>query len=315
MQKLTPWHAHAAARGTRKGTAGTDVQPILWRVARLIAHLSNPPELTACALFPARAGLHWSDPAPPAELAWGMGFVQGEEVLLQKSPRATSSEVDFYGLARPLRADALIARAGAAGAEPGAPENTDPFRFRSWLFGMLGEVGGFVSVRERLLQSIPEFLRRNIRGLSASEHVFHLFLAFLHDGGLLESRALEPATLRHALAQSSLFLDRLLSSAGHAPTPRTLAVTNGRALVVEAGLPAQFLAVDGIADCGCPHCPARREPGSPEPRRIAHPELRMVTVESDPALKPRLGWTPLQVGAALLVGSDHRPIVAASAGG
>jgi glutamine amidotransferase len=57
-------------------------------------------------------------------------------------------------------------------------------------------------VRERVLESTPAFLRRNIRGLSASEHFFHLFLAFLHDAGILDQPTPPPTAVHAALRNS-----------------------------------------------------------------------------------------------------------------
>src|SRR4029079_9705461 len=167
----------------------------------------NEPENLACALFSARGALY-SKSAPDGPSGqrtqrtndgFGLGFVQGGDVLLRKRPRAETSEVDLYGLARDTRAEALVGRVGLAPAEGDAPsdaktdasvraEDADPFRFRSWLFGSISDVSAaaFEGVRERVLESTPAFLRRNIRGLSASEHFFHLFLPFLPDAGILD---------------------------------------------------------------------------------------------------------------------------------
>src|SRR3954447_12896444 len=127
----------------------------------------------ACALFSARAALYSRSQDRPE--GWGLGFVQGGDVLLQKRPRADTREVDVYGLVKDLRADAFVGRVGLGGdGREGSAEDSDPFRFRSWLFGSVGRVSasGFEAVRDRVLESVPEFLRRNIRGKSASEHVF-----------------------------------------------------------------------------------------------------------------------------------------------
>ena len=48
---------------------------------------------------------------------FGLGFVQGGDVLLRKRPRAETSEVDLYGLARDTRAEALVGRVGLAQTE------------------------------------------------------------------------------------------------------------------------------------------------------------------------------------------------------
>jgi predicted glutamine amidotransferase len=273
-------------------------------VSRLVAYFGNDPERLECALFPARLALYTRTPENAS--GWGLGFVQGGDVLLQKRPRAEATEVDFFSLAKDLRADALIGRVGLDDDGRTTAENADPFRFRWWLFGLVGETTGFHQVRERLLQSVPDFLRRNIRGRSPSEHIFHLFLAFLHDGGLLESLSPQPEAVRRALHESVTFVDNLLASAGSPPTRLALVATNGRCLVAEAhGHSIQFLGIEGIADC--PVC--RGKSHGLDDRRIAHEALRAMVVEANGGSTTRPGWSSVPEGGALVVGADRAPKV------
>jgi hypothetical protein len=270
-------------------------------VSRLVAYFGNDPEHMECGLFPARLALYGRTPEQHTS-GWGLGFVQGGDVLLQKRPRAEATEVDFFSLAKDLHADAMIGRVGLDEDGRITAENADPFRFRWWLFGLVGETAGFHQVRERLLQSVPDFLRRNIRGRSPSEHIFHLFLAFLHDAGLLESLSPPPDAVRRALHESVTFVDRLLAQSGSPGSRLALVVTNGRSLVAEShGHPIQFLDVRGIADC--PVCRGRSH--DVHDRRIAHEALRAVVVEATPGAPVRPGWTAVPESGALVVGPDR----------
>jgi hypothetical protein len=164
-------------------------------------------------------------------------------------------------------------------------------------------------VRERLLQSVPDFLRRNIRGRSPSEHIFHLFLAFLHDAGLLESLSPPPDAVRRALHESVTFVDRLLAQVGSATTKMGLVVTNGRCLVAEShSYPVQFLDVRGVSDC--PVC--RGKSHDVHDRRIAHEALRSVIVEANLGAPVRPGWTAVPAAGALVVGADREARVVGS---
>lgn len=270
-------------------------------VSHLIGALFSDPERLECALFPARGALTALAPGKP--IGWGLGFVQNGDVLLQKRPRAEGSEVDFYTLARGLHADALVARAGVEDEMRLDADHTDPFRFRSWVFASIGDASGFDHVRERLLGSVPEFLRRNIRGNAPSELLFHLFLAFLHDAGLLDSHAPSAEAASRALQESVAFADRLLTAAGRASTHLALMASNGRSLVARAhGLPLRYLEILGITDC--PVCRQREDLG-PGDRRVSHEALRAQVVESDSAARPRAGWTTLPANAGLIVGPDR----------
>jgi hypothetical protein len=290
-------------------------------VSHLVAYVGNEPDNMACALFSARSALASTATEKPE--GWGLGFVQGGDVLLQKRPRGESAEVDLYGLIKDLRADAVVARIGfdGVGIDPAGlsrdgstpAEDADPFRFRSWLFGSVGDVSavGFESVRDRLLESVPAFLRRNIRGKSPSEHIFHLFLAFLHDAGSLDAPSPSPAVVHGALRNSMTFLDRLLAGSGVSAPPLGLALvaTNGRCLVAaNAAHPLRYLHVEGISDC--PVCHGRQdEVRGRHGRRIQHESLRAVILEANRAVEGRGGWGEVPDRSALIVGADRVPLV------
>jgi glutamine amidotransferase len=231
---------------------------------------------------------------------WGLGFVQGGDVLLQKRLRSHSPNVDFYDLANDLRADALLGRATLGDDERVSASNADPFRFRYWLFGAIGEFGEFAKIRTHLHESIPEFLRRNIRGHSPSEQLFHLFLAFLHDAGLLDTLLAQPEPVARALTETMAFLDRLLVGVGAATSRLAVVATNGRCLAaLSHGHPIQYLDVRGIANCQV--CQAQQHEGKRE-RPISHERLRAVIVEADHQLDKRTGWQAVPNRGVLLVG-------------
>jgi glutamine amidotransferase len=276
-------------------------------VSHLVAYVGNEPENMACALFSARGALY-SHGARRSE-GWGLGFVQGGDVLLQKRPRAETAEVDVYALVKDLRADAFIGRVGVGLDGNATAENADPFRFRSWLFGSVGAVSdtGFEAVRERVLESIPAFLRRNLRGKSPSEHIFHLFLAFLHDSGILDLPSPSPAAVHGALRNSVAFVDRLLAGTGSESTHLALVTTNGRCLVATgSSYPMRFLHVEGISDC--PVCHGRVDLDR-NGRRIPHDGLRATIVEANPDVEGRPGWREIPDHGTLIVGADHVPQV------
>jgi glutamine amidotransferase len=277
-------------------------------VSHLVAYVGNEPEHLACALVSARAAL--AAPAAPGRGGWGLGFVQGGEVLLQKRPRAEGANIDFFTLAKNLKADAFIARGGISDEIPNSAEDTDPFRFRWWLMGSVGSPEGLDKIRDKLLASVPDFLRRNIRGRSPGELFFHLFLAFLHDAGVLESQLLNPEPVARALGESSAFVDRLLVDAGAPPAPMPMVVTNGRCLVARsAGFPIQFLSTTGINDCTvCRQDHALHATG--DGRRFSHEALRAVVLEADPTSPARPGWTQVPAGSTLMVDPERPAVIA-----
>lgn len=274
----------------------------------LVAFLGNEPENLSCALFTARGALYARDPRGVD--GWAVGFTQGGDVLLQKRPRAEVAEVDLYALVSELKADAMIARVGFGRQGNVAAENADPFRFRSWLFGSVGNLPEFELFRDQLLQAVPDFLRRNIRGSSASEHVFHLFLAYLHDAGLLDQPSPDPEQVKIALEGTLSFVRRLMKTASGERAEQVelelaLATTNGRSLVAAAMSHAmQFLRIDGISDC--PVCRNRNQSDG-HVRRVAHDNLRAVIVEARDTVQVHSGWKTVADHEALVVGADRIP--------
>jgi glutamine amidotransferase len=199
-------------------------------MARLFGFIGNRPDLGVKAL--AADGQLFEERAQGGQaLGWGVGYYQGGEVLLRRRPLDDRALVSFGEVLRGVRTDALLAHVRRATVGAMRTENTHPFRFRHWLFAHAGTVAGFESLRERLVESLPEFLRRNVRGDTDSELLFHLFLSFLHDGGKLQQPHVSPADARAALRSSLALVDRLSAEEGANPSGCNVLLTNGEFLV------------------------------------------------------------------------------------
>ena len=167
----------------------------------------------------------------------------------------------------------------------------------------------FDKVRDALLESVPGFLRRNIRGRSPSEHVFHLFLAYLHDAGILDQPLPDTAQVRIALQGTLAFLNRLVAAEGGGSDGHgielALVATNGRSLIATAmAHPMQFLRVDGIVDC--PVCQGHRHTEG-DGRRISHDGLRAVVIGADTGAAGRSAWRPVPDRHAVVIGPNRVP--------
>jgi predicted glutamine amidotransferase len=205
---------------------------------KLFACMCNQPQRLSQALEPVRASLL---AAPPIS-RWGLGYVQGGDVLLVRTPKTSSSPVDLASPLAEIRSDCAIALAvrDKNDSVPGGTDNTPPFRFRRWLFAQMPGAGGLELANARLLAHVPEFLRRNIRGRTPEELVFHVFLAMLHDEGNLDDANIPTAVQRRALATTmKLVQSELATASKEADTPidtalalGNLAVTNGRSMLL-----------------------------------------------------------------------------------
>jgi hypothetical protein len=205
----------------------------------LIACMCNQPQRLAEALVPVRASLV----APGPIARWGMGYVHGGEVLLSRTPRSAGTAgrdghepLDFFPAIEPIKSDCLIGHAASA-MDDSSPsslptEATQPFRFRRWMLAQDGATLVEPPVWQALADHVPDFLRRNLRGRAAAELTLHVFMAMLHDQGVLDDPNLPSPVARRALADTLALFASVLTKAGAAWRPGTIAVSNSRALWV-----------------------------------------------------------------------------------
>lgn len=198
-------------------------------MARLFGIIGNRPDLAARVLaFEADALRARSSGAP---FGWGLGFYQGGEVLMRRRPIDERRELDVARLASDVRADLVVGHVRHATVGALRTENTHPFRYRQWLFAQTGTVSEFERIRERLVASVPDFLRGDIRGDTDAEVVFHVFLSFLHDGGLLNNGPIDAGLIREAVRSSMAVIDGMTAEVGADPCKLNILVANGNAIV------------------------------------------------------------------------------------
>ena len=202
---------------------------------KLFACMCNQPQRLPAALAPVRAALV----AEPPVSRWGLGYVQGGDVLLVRTPKSSPSPIDLasplVGNPAEIKTDCAIAQAVREDGF-GGTDNTPPFRFRRWMFALTG-APKLEGSGPRLLEHIPEYLRRNLKGRTPAELIFHLFLSMLQDDASLEDPNVPPQTQRRALAATLRLVNAEL--ARDATTSGTtvaslgnVALTNGRSMVL-----------------------------------------------------------------------------------
>jgi predicted glutamine amidotransferase len=147
-------------------------------------------------------------------LGWGIGFNQSGEMLLRRRPMDDREVIDLSVEARGIRTDLLLCHVRTPQVGSLSTENTQPFRYRGWLFAHAGTVVGFDRIRPRLLESMPEFLRQNILGETDSEVLFYSFLALLRGAGHWSSAGPGAEGLRSALRETLELVDRLTGEEG-----------------------------------------------------------------------------------------------------
>lgn len=199
-------------------------------MARMFGFIGNRADLGARVLALHRDALKVKA-TPGQPLGWGVGFYQAGEVLLRRRPLDERDVIDLVEVTANVRTDVLIGHVRRPTIGNLRTENTHPFRHRQWLFAQTGTIQGFDALKDRLFESQPEFLRRNVRGDTDSELFFYLFLSFLHDAGHLDDPLVQPSHIHAALRASISLVDRLSAEEGFPPNQGDLLVTNGEYLL------------------------------------------------------------------------------------
>ncbi len=216
----------------------------------LVAILQSDPNLLRCQLkrLEAHASLLDGDRLPDA---YGFGHYAGGSVLLGKRPTGAPTALSLPELVGKLDSEALLVHARRATVGKAKDENTQPFRFRRWLFAHDGSIEGFERVRPRLLSAVPDFLRRNLMGDTDSEHAFLLFLKMLRDEGRIDDLDLDAQVAGRALARTVKQIEAWCREVGEQRTSRlTFVVTNGRIMAAtRRGGPLHYALLEGIVPC------------------------------------------------------------------
>ena len=199
-------------------------------MARLFGLIGNRADLAGRVLLSERDVLRVRV-KPGSQIGWGIGFHQGGEVLMRKRPIDEREDIDLGQFASDIKGDVVIGHVRTATVGALRTDNTHPFRYRQWIFAQTGTISRFDVARDRLLESVPQFLRAGIRGETDSEIIFHIFLSFLHDDGLLNEAQVPDVAVGKALRGTLALVDSLSAEIGSEPMRTNILVTGGRSLV------------------------------------------------------------------------------------
>lgn len=214
-------------------------------MGRLVGYMANRADRLADALYQERALFPPRVPVGPT--GWGVGFYQGGEVLHKKRPRVEGKPLDWSRLVEGVRSDCVVLHLRQPTVGDFRSENTHPFRFKSWLFAHMGTIGHFEALRPQLVDSLPDFLQRSVRGATDSEMLFHLVLAFLHDAGSLDAPDLAESTAISALRSAVQLVDRMTAEVGAPEAGLSCVLTNGRYMfAISRGGSMRLVRRDGL---------------------------------------------------------------------
>ncbi len=192
----------------------------------LFGCMCNEPHRIGDALAPVREFLV----APAPVVRWGLGYAQDGAILLSRSPKLSEEDVDLYDAVVRHRSDYLIGHVGTADGLRGS-NNCQPLRFRQWMFAQFGGAETFSEIHPTIVDQLPGFLARSIKGHTAAEHIFHLFLAFLHDAGTIDDPNLPVHDTRRSLRDALAMVYGMLTKAGKEAHLGNLVVSNSRSML------------------------------------------------------------------------------------
>ncbi len=217
-------------------------------MGRLIGYMANRADRMRDALYQERRILT-PGAVPAGASGWGLGFYHGDEVLHKKRPVQEGDLLDWEQIAGGVRSDCAILHLRQPTVGDFRPENAHPFRMRSWTFAHRGTIERFDSMRKRFAETIPDFLRRNIRGQTDSEFLFHAILSFLHDAGQLDNPDVSHGQLLPAVSAAITLVDRFCAEVGTKTGQLGFLLTNGRSMVAfRDGAPMAYVERQGLHD-------------------------------------------------------------------
>ena len=270
---------------------------------RLFGFIGNRSDLGSRVLDVEAEAL--STPAESDRLGWGVGFYQGGEVLLRRRPIDDRPVIDVASLARDVRTDALVGGVRSPSCGEPRSENTQPFRYRDWVLVHQGKVNAFDRLRNRLMESIPDFLQGNVRGETESELIFYLFLSFLHDAGKLRGPTV-PTVVVEVLRGSCALVDRLASEHGAKDAgDMALLVCNGEFIAgLSRGIDVAYRPVRGETDID-----ALLSADTLRGRRLPDMARVRFTIVASAVSESCQGWSRIPAHSTMVVDRLNEPVV------
>jgi predicted glutamine amidotransferase len=264
----------------------------------LAAILQSDPNLLRCQVARLDAHVALADPDRPPD-AYGFGHYGGGSVLLGKRPTGAPRPLGLAELVGQLDSEALLVHARSATVGKAKDENTHPFRFRRWLFAHDGTVEAFDRVRPRIVEGVPDFLRRAIVGETDSEHVFTWFLKLLRDDGRIDALDLDAGVAARALAETVRQVETWSREAGaQRPSRLNLVATNGRVMVAaRRNGPLHYALLEGIVPCPVHGIDLRTPESDPQVR----PHRRVKAVAFANRLRSPNGFIEVPDGSVVAV--------------
>jgi glutamine amidotransferase len=263
------------------------------------AVFTSDPNLLQCELLRLADEIVTSDPS--GANAVGLGSYAQEDVLFQRF--RSPIDLKFISRTEPNhQSEALLYHAGQLPLGMSPEDNTQPFRYRRWMFCHGGTVPELAGLRKSLIPLLPDFLRRQVRGDTGSDLVFALFLKHVRDAGGLDDPLMDPAQGAQSLGRTIRLIEEVSGEVGPSAGTLNCIATNGSMLVAarRGREPLFYALLEGSPLCA--RCGIEASTVEPRPLVRAHQRRRTVAVASHP--NRASNWIEIPDGSAIAIGED-----------
>ncbi len=257
--------------------------------AQTLALIVNDPLLMPCVAAHMAPAIELLDPGEAAAVGIGR-FERGDPLVAKVRPPMSAETLSV--LQRTQGHLAIVSAISGANAAL-HPYDSQPFRYRNWLFAMAGRIRTLDRPLDNRL-AIPSYIESNIHGATAGEVLFHQFLAYLHRQGQLAGERLDMSPLRKALSSALSHGNIWFGQEG---ANNSMILSDGRVLLGAAlERPVYVANIEGIDQClSCG--------GDVDGNPVAHPHVRGVAVLDTDGM-PSAQWQTVAPGRIFQVDRD-----------
>lgn len=242
-------------------------------MSQVFGYLCSDDSLTAEVMR--QYGAPLSQVRPEDRMGLGIGWLQDGRSLLRKHPERQAATVEVPQLLADIPTRALVGHIRHRDMGRAEALQLQPFRFRDWVWAQRGTKEAPEAVYEALLASVPDHVKRNIRGTSAAELLFHIFYTKVEAELSRTAQNDWPTLFATKMAETVRRLERLSAEEGgeELDSLLALAVTDRYMVAGRLGAPLYYRVVEGIEEPG-------EEPlfAGHRPRRVKHDRFRAVLV-------------------------------------
>jgi hypothetical protein len=266
---------------------------------RMVGVFATDRERVACAMHELQDVLVASEGS-----GYGVAHYTDDALLLNRRPGVDVGGHAFGEFSGAVQSRVLVAHAFPTTEQKVQARDLHPFKYRNWAFGCTGRMpegeAAVEMVRGGLLNSIPDFIRRDMKGHSCAEALFLHFLWRLHESGQLTTHERSAEEVARALRLSLDQIQGLATEAGETePLGLNALTTDGQALyVLRRGAPIAESMRQGIVKCDL--CYGEDGEVDSFSLRESHQRFRAVFIAVDMEDVPA-GWKMIEEDTVLVV--------------